>query len=410
MITVLEGGITEPPGFLAAGVRAGIKRRGLDLAMIVSEAGPVAAAGAFTTNRVKGAPVILTQRHIRNGRLGAIVVNSGIANVFTGRRGMADAKEMARTAAECLGIRPTEVGVASTGLIGAYLPIKKVLAGIKLAVQNLSSSREASLDAVKAMMTTDTFPKEIAVRVDLEDGTPVTIGGIAKGAGMICPKMKTATMLASITTDAAITSGALRLALSAAVDKSFNMITVDNETSTSDMVLVMANGMAGNRIIVEGNMDRKFMAGLDYALTELAWMIASDGEGASKSIEVQAINAKNEKDARIAARTVAGSNLVKAAIFGRDPNWGRIVAALGYSGASFNPEKISIEMRSERGAVELVRRGKTPTKKALLKAKDVMRAKEIEIIVDLAAGSSSAVAWGCDLTYDYVRVNSKYTT
>ncbi|MFN4133822.1 MAG: bifunctional ornithine acetyltransferase/N-acetylglutamate synthase, partial [Candidatus Hadarchaeales archaeon] len=238
MITVLEGGITEPPGFRAAGVRAGIKKRGLDLAMIVSEDGPVAAAGAFTTNRVKGAPVIITQQHVKKGKLGAIVANSGMANVFTGRRGLMDAKEMAKATAESLGLKPTEVGVASTGLIGAYLPIKKILSGIKFAAQNLSSSREASLDAAKAIMTTDTFPKEIAVRVDLEDGTPVTIGGIAKGAGMICPKMKTATMLAFITTDAAITPRALRQVLSEAVDKSFNMITVDNDTSTSDMVLV----------------------------------------------------------------------------------------------------------------------------------------------------------------------------
>ncbi|MEM3402257.1 MAG: bifunctional ornithine acetyltransferase/N-acetylglutamate synthase [Candidatus Hadarchaeales archaeon] len=407
---MLEGGITEPPGFLAAGVRAGIKKRGLDLAIIASEDGPVVAAGAFTTNRVKGAPVILTQQHVKKGKLGAIVANSGVANVFTGKRGLRDAKEMAKVTAECLGLKPAEVGVASTGLIGAYLPIKKVLSGIRSAAQNLSPSREASLDAAKAIMTTDTFPKEIAVRVDLNGGTQVTIGGIAKGAGMICPKMKTATMLAFLTTDAAITPQALKHVLSRAVDKSFNLITVDNDTSTSDMVLVMANGRAGNKTITETNIDENFQSGMEYVTTELAWMIASDGEGASKSIEVCVLNARNEKDARIAARTVAGSNLVKAAIFGRDPNWGRIAAALGYSGAVFDPQKISITMQSERGTAELVKKGSPPRKKALLKAKDVMRAKEIEIIINLAAGKASAKAWGCDLTYDYVRVNSKYTT
>jgi glutamate N-acetyltransferase/amino-acid N-acetyltransferase len=410
MITILEGGITEVPGFRAAGVRAGIKRRGPDLMLIVSEDGPVPAAGAFTTNLVKGAPLIVTKEHIKKGRLGAVVTNSGISNAYTGARGMRDAYRMAQLTARLLKLRAANIGVASTGIIGCYLPMHKIEAGIRAVVKELSNSREASLNAAKAIMTTDTTPKEIAVRVDLEDGTPVTIAGIAKGVGMICPDLKTATMLAFIVTDAAITSDAMRNALQRAVDQSFNMINIDNDRSTSDMVLVLANGRAKNRRITLERGDKQFQAGLDCVLTELAWMMARDGEGASHLIEVQVKNASNMDDARCAARTVAGSNLVKAAVFGRDPNWGRIVAALGRSGISFNPARLSLELVSERGRVDLVKRGKPMPKRVVERARDLMRSKEIEIHVDLAAGKACATAWGCDLTYDYVRINSRYTT
>lgn len=398
------------PGFRAAGVRAGIKRRGLDIMLIASEDGPVPAAGAFTTNLVKGAPLIVTKEHLKKGRLGAVVANSGISNSYTGERGMRDAYQMARLTARLLKMRAANIGVASTGIIGNYLPMRKIKDGIKEAVKELSNSREASLNAAKAIMTTDTMPKEIAVRVDLEDGTVVTIAGIAKGAGMICPDLKTATMLTFVVTDAAITSDALRDALQKAVDQSFNMINIDNDRSTSDMVLVLANGRAKNRRITLEHRDRQFQAGLECVLTELAWMIARDGEGASHLIEVQVKNAGNMDDARRAARTVVGSNLVKAAVFGRDPNWGRVVAALGRSGISFNPAKLSLELVSERGRVDLVKRGKPMPKRVVEKARDLMRSREIEIHVDLAAGKACATAWGCDLTYDYVRINSKYTT
>jgi glutamate N-acetyltransferase/amino-acid N-acetyltransferase len=410
MITILEGGITEVPGFRAAGVRAGIKRRGLDLMLIVSEDGPVPAAGAFTTNLVKGAPLIVTKEHLKKGRLGAVVTNSGISNAYTGTRGMRDAYRMAQVTARLLKMRAANIGVASTGIIGRYLPMHKIEAGIRTVVKELSNSREVSLNAAKAIMTTDTTPKEIAVRVDLEDGTSVTIAGIAKGVGMICPDLKTATMLAFIVTDAAITSDALRGALQRAVDQSFNMINIDNDRSTSDMVLVLANGRAKNRRITLDPGDKQFQAGLDCVLTELAWMMARDGEGASHLIEVQVKNAGNLNDARRAARTVAGSNLVKAAVFGRDPNWGRIVAALGRSGISFNPARLSLELVSERGRVDLVKRGKPMPNRVVERARDLMRSKEIEIHVDLAAGKACATAWGCDLTYDYVRINSRYTT
>ncbi|MEW6592081.1 MAG: bifunctional ornithine acetyltransferase/N-acetylglutamate synthase [Candidatus Hadarchaeota archaeon] len=410
MITVLEGGITEVPGFKAAGVRAGIKKRGLDIMLLVSEDGPVTAAGAFTTNRVQGAPVTVTKEHLKKGKLGAIVANSGISNAYTGKRGLRDAYRMAQVAARLLKIRAANVGVASTGLIGAYMPMKRVEAGIKAAANELSNSREASLNAVKAIMTTDTIPKEVALRVDLDDGTTATIAGIAKGAGMISPKMKTATMLAFVVTDVSITSDAMKAMLQRAIDKSFNMVNIDNDTSTSDMVLVIANGRAKNRRITLDRMDRQFQAGFEHALTELAWMIAGDGEGATRLIEVQVSGARNVGEARMAARAVAGSNLVKSAVFGKDPNWGRVVAALGYSGAVFDSKDLSLELEGERGSVELVHRGKPAPKRALARGRDIMKSKEIEIIVNLGAGKASATAWGCDLTYDYVRINSRYTT
>lgn len=410
MITVLEGGLTVVPGFLAAGVRANVKRRGLDIMMLVSEDGPVPAAGSFTTNLVRGAPLLVTMEHLRDGKLAAVVANSGNANAYTGKQGIRDARRMARLAAKLLKLRSDDLAVASTGLIGMRLPMRRIEAGIRAAAEELSSSREASLNAARAIMTTDTFPKEIAVRVNLEDGTPINIAGIAKGAGMIRPRMRVATMLALVVSDAAVTPAALRAALQNSVERSFNMITVDDDTSTNDMVLIMANGRAKNRPITIKHIDKMFQSGLDYLLIELARMIAKDGEGATHLIEVRVKNARNEEDARQAALAVAGSNLVKAAIFGRDPNWGRVIAALGYSGASFDPSKISLEFVSDRGRVNLVERGKPKPKWALGRARDIMRSREIEIHVDLAAGKAKAIAWGCDLTYDYVRINSRYTT
>jgi len=288
--------------------------------------------------------------------------------------------------------------------------MRKIEAGIKAAASELSNSREAGLNATKALMTTDTFPKEVTVRIHLKDGKTVTIAGIAKGAGMIRPKMKVATMIVLVVTDAAASPAALRAALSNSIERSFNMITIDGDTSTNDMVLLMANGRAKNRLITTGRQDRNFQAGLDYVLTELARMIVKDGEGSSRLIEVRVKNARNEQDARQAALAVAGSNLVKAAVFGKDPNWGRVVAALGYSGASFDPSKISLEFASDRGRVSLIELGKPGPKRALERARDIMRSREFEIHVNLAAGKATATAWGCDLTYDYVRINSRYTT
>ena len=410
MISVLEGGVTKVPGFLAAGVRAGIKRRGLDLMLVLSDDGPVAAAGAFTTNLVKGAPLLVTAKNLKDGKLSAVVANSGCANSYTGKRGIKDARRMASLVARLLKLRAGDVAVASSGLIGSYLPMRKVEAGICAAARELSNSREASLNAAEAIMTTDTTPKEIAVQVDLEDGTRAIIAGMAKGAGMIRPNLRTATMLSFVFTDAAITTAALRKALQNSIDRSFNMITVDKDTSTNDMVLALANGQAKNRLITLKSQDEKFQAGLDRVLVELARMIVKDGEGASHLIEVQVRGARTLEDARQAALAVAGSNLVKATVFGRDPNYGRIIAALGYSGASFDPSELSLELMSDRGRVNLVKRGRLMSKRMIGRASDIMRSREIGIHIDLAAGKASATAWGCDLTPDYVRINSRYTT
>jgi glutamate N-acetyltransferase/amino-acid N-acetyltransferase len=410
MIIPLKGGITAVPGFLAAGVRAGIKRRGLDVMLIVNEDGPVPAAGAFTTNLVKGAPLLVTMQHLKDGKLGAIAANSGSANTYTGKQGIRDAREMAQLVAKHLKLRSKDVAVASTGLIGAPLPMHLLKTGIRHAFAELSPSRKAGLNAARAIMTTDTFPKEIAVRVKLEDGTPITIAGIAKGAGMIRPRLRTATMMAFLATDAAVSPAALKITLQNSIERSFNMITVDSDTSTNDMVLILANGRAKNRFITPQRLDKRFQAGLDYVATQLARMIVRDGEGASHLIEVDVKNARSTEDARKAALAVAGSNLVKAAVFGRDPNWGRIIAALGYSGAEFNPSKISLELENKRGRVKLIERGKVKPKKAIDHARSLMRSREIKICVDLAAGEGTATAWGCDLTYNYVRINSKYTT
>jgi len=409
MITVLKGGPTTVPGFLAAGVRAGIKHRGPDVMLLVSEGGPVPAAGAFTSNLVKGAPLQVTAKHLEDGRLGAVVANSGSANAYTGKRGLKDARRMAKLAAKRLKLKTSDVGVASTGLIGAPLPMGRIEKGIKKAFLRLSSSRSSAQEAARALMTTDTQPKEIAVRAKLEGGTTVTVAGVAKGSGMIRPRLE-ATMLAFIVTDAAITPRALRTALRGSVGRSFNMLNIDQETSTNDMVLVMANGRAGNRRITPKRPSKRFQAALDRVAIELARMIARDGEGASHLIEVRVTGAKSEGDARRAALAVAGSNLVKAAVFGRDPNWGRIVTALGYSGASFNPSKITLSLGSAQGRVTLVKRGEAASGKSMERAAELLRGDKVEILVDLAAGRAEATAWGCDLTYDYVRINSQYTT
>lgn len=403
----LDGGITSVPGFLASGVRSGVKSRGLDLALIVSDVGPVPAAGAFTTNSVRAAPVQVTMKHLRRGRkFGAVVINSGCANSFTGEKGLRDARRMAELVAQVLGLRPHEVAVASTGMIGTYLPMTKIESGIRKAAEELSPSREAAAKASKAIMTTDQVPKEVVARVKCGDGTSITIAGMAKGAGMIRPRLRAATMLAFVTTDARVDPTVLRTSLQSAVDKSFNMITVDNETSTNDTVLVLANGMARNEPITHENPDVNFQMGLDFVLTELARMIVKDAEGATRMIEVRVTRAR-KGDARKAALAVAGSNLLKAAVSGGDPNWGRVIAALGYSGARFNPQRVNLKLESENGRVELVRRGK-PVLGGLSTAEGIMRAREVRFEIDLAAGSDSATAWGCDLTCEYVRLNSRY--
>lgn len=406
MITVLKGGLSEIRGFSFAAVRAGIKRKGLDLALIKSEVGPVPAAGFFTSNLVRAAPVLVTARNLQGGRLGAVFINSGRANCFTGSRGERDAEEITKLVAGIFGIKPEEVGVLSTGLIGVPLPMGKIRRGILKAAGNLSRDRMESLKVAQAMMTTDTRPKEMAVSTQLQDGTEVRIAGVAKGAGMIRPKL--ATMLAVLLTDARITPGGLRLSLRNSIEKSFNMITVDNETSTNDSVIALASGLAGGREMTANNIDPNFQEALDFVTTELAKAMVRDGEGAKHFFEVKVEGARNPYEAREAALAVAGSNLVKAAVFGEDPNWGRILASLGASGAVFEPSKVSLWFIGKRRVATLVLKGRPIGD--LENATKIMKEKEFTIRIDLASGASEARAWGCDLTFDYVRINARYRT
>ncbi len=409
MVKIIKGGITATPGFIAAGVRAGMKRRGPDLMLLVNKDGPTPAAGMFTSNLVRGAPIPVTKNHLRNGKLAAIVVNAGCANAYTGKQGLANAHKMAELTAKQLGLKTDDIGVASTGMIGTQLKMDRIERGIKKATKRLSASRAAGKKAAKSILTTDTRTKEFAVKVKLEDGKTVTIGGAAKGSGMIKPKLQ-ATMLVFLTTDANISPPALKSALKKSVDSSFNMLTVDEDTSTSDTILVLANGLAGNKQITLAKPSKQFQTGLDFVTTELTRMIARDGEGAKHLIEVRITSARNKKDARKAAIATAGSNLVKAAVFGQDPNWGRIVTALGYSGAKFNPDRVTLCLATGKKKVTLITRGKVGPASVMKRAAKILKAKEVKIIADLAAGSSAATAWGCDLTYGYVEINAKYTT
>ncbi|MCL4514812.1 MAG: bifunctional glutamate N-acetyltransferase/amino-acid acetyltransferase ArgJ [Firmicutes bacterium] len=394
-----SGGVTAPKGFLAAGVSCGIKKGGKkDLCLVYSEA-PAAAAAVFTTNKVKAAPLILSMEHLCRQRARAVVINSGNANACTGEQGMADARAMASGVAGALDIEPEEVVVGSTGVIGVRLPVEKALAGIKQAARALSATGGG--DAVRAIMTTDTMVKECAVAVPIGEKT-VTVGGMAKGSGMIHPQM--ATMLSVITTDAAIPAPLLKLALGGIIDRTFNMITVDGDTSTNDMVVVLANGRAQNPPIVEQGEDyARFCAALHQVAGHLARAVVRDGEGASKFVEVRVEHAPTNADAKKIARAIATSNLVKTALYGEDANWGRILCAAGYSEADFDVGKVDIfigpEMMAHRGeAVQFSEE----------RAKSLLARKEIQIRVDLNQGENDAVVWTCDLTHDYVNINASY--
>lgn len=387
-------------GFRAAGLHCGIKRARPDLALIVSDV-PAASAGVFTTNRVKAAPVLVSMEHLRSGRCRAVVVASGNANACTGPKGLEDARAMASVTGEALGVPPGEVVVASTGVIGVPMPIEKVCAGIRLAAAALEPG--GSRAAAEAILTTDRTVKEVAVEGKI-GGHPVRIGGIAKGSGMIHPNM--ATMLAFVTTDAAISSGMLRRALVRSVERSFNMITVDGDTSTNDMAVALASGLAGNpTIISEGSDFDAFAEGLDYVTGRLARMIVEDGEGATRVIRVEVHGARTEKDARQIARTIASSNLVKTAVFGADPNWGRVLAAAGRAGVDFDANLADVFI----GDV-LVARAGAAVDFDEARARDALASREVLIAVDLHAGFESACAYTCDLTYEYVRINASYRT
>ncbi len=400
MVNPVAGGITAALGFRAAGVRCGLRRPGderPDLAVVAAD-GPCAAAGLFTTNRVQAAPVRVSREHLGHGRARAIVANAGCANACTGAGGLADARRMAAAAAAALGCRPEEVLVASTGVIGTRLPLEAVLDGIAAACARLGPHGG---DAALAITTTDTRPKEAARRFFLE-GRAVTVGGMAKGAGMIRPRL--ATMLAFLTTDAAVEAGALRKALTAAVNRSFNMVTVDGDTSTNDTILLLASGRSGAGLLEEGtDAYRLFCQALEEVCVELARAIARDGEGATRLLEVAVTGARSEEEARRAALAVAGSNLVKTAVAGADPNWGRVLAALGYSDAVFDPDRVSLFL----GPVKLVEGGcEAPFDEGL--ARTLLSQPEVRLAVDLGAGWGRATAWGCDLTCEYVRINGSY--
>lgn len=395
------GTVTSPEGFFAGAVSAGINKKAagkLDLAVLFSET-PCVAAGLFTSSQLKGAPVRLTQQRLERGQAGAVVVNSGCANAFTGEHGLVDAAEVASLVAEGIGIAPEEVLVASTGVIGVPLPMKR----IRPAVEQIIMSRDGGHELARAMMTTDTMPKETAVRVKVGD-SQFTIGGVAKGSGMIHPDM--ATLLCFLTTDAAVERNFLKDALKKAAAVSFNMISVDGDTSPSDMVVLLANGMAGGEPISAGSQQADaFQQALEQVCVYLAKCVAGDGEGATKLIEVIVNGAASLSQARQAARAVVSSSLVKAAIHGADPNWGRVVAAVGRSGAEMDEAKIDLFI----GEIQVVKAGKALSsgKRRVIQ---LLRDKEIKLSLNLNLGSGQATAWGCDLSEGYVAINSDYMT
>ena len=403
MTTFIEGGVTAAKGFQAAGVHCGIRknRAKKDLGLIVSDR-PASAAAVYTRNLVKGAPLTVTQAHIADGRARAIVCNSGIAYTCA-FDGIEKAEAMCALTAEALGIDAADVVVASTGVIGPSIDIAPIAAGLPRLAAALSA--QGSADAAEAIMTTDTRKKEFAVTFQA-DGRTCTLGGIAKGSGMIAPNM--ATMLCFLTTDAAIAPQLLHEALLAVVDDTFNMLSVDGDTSTNDMVVVLANGAAGNTLVTEKNADYDaFLEALHALCAAICRHLAADGEGATKLLECRVSGAASVKDARLAAKAVANSALLKAAMFGADANWGRVLCAIGYSGAAVDVHAVDVAFASAAGSIDVCRNGAgIPVDED--KAKGILSEKEIVIDIRLHDGDAAAVAFGCDLTYEYVKINGDY--
>ena len=405
-ITKINGGVTAPKGFLASGLNAGIKNQTKkDMAMVFSST-PCAAAGVFTSNLVKAAPVkwdkeiVTTSPYVQ-----AVVVNSGIANACTGAEGLGYCADTAAEAAAALNIPKTAVLVASTGVIGKQLPIDKIKYGVTALSKVLGSSREDAKLAAEAIMTTDTKSKEVACTLEL-DGKQVTVAGMCKGSGMIHPNM--CTMLCFVTTDAAISHELLQKALSEDVVDTFNMISVDGDTSTNDTVLVMANGQAENTPIIEEGEDYKtFCEALHFIMLELSKKIAGDGEGCTCLFEATVIGAKDKNQARTIAKSVVCSSLTKAAVFGHDANWGRILCAMGYSGAQFDPEVVDIWLESKAGTIKIVENG-IATDYSEETATKILSEEEVIAKMDIKEGNETATAFGCDLTYEYVKINGDY--
>jgi len=404
-IKKLSGGITSPKGYRATGSHIGIKECKKDLALILSEV-PAKAVGVFTTNVVKASSILWNQNHIQNPNgVKAIVINSGNANACTGEVGTKHTELMATELASCLGVDKNQVLVASTGIIGVPLPIDIIVTGINNSYAKLGNTTSDANLAAQAIMTTDTYPKQISVEFSI-DNKKVRIGGMAKGSGMIHPNM--ATMLSFITTDINISRELLNKALKKSIDDSYNMISVDGDTSTNDLVLLLANGCGGNTEIKEENEEYYlFKKALHLVNLFLAQEIVKDGEGAKKFIAVKVSGAASKKDARLLSKSVITSNLVKTAFFGEDANWGRILAAMGYSGANFNPTGVSINFHNGSHSIMLMQEG-TPLQFDEELALKILKENEITVELLLKEGTGEATAWGCDLSYEYVRINGDY--
>lgn len=401
---IIEGGITAAKGYKATAAKAKIKKNGQnDLALVYSQV-DATAAGVFTTNVVKAAPVVWDEKIIKN-KIRGIIANSGNANAATSKTGDEHTALEAETFAKCIGANKEQILVASTGVIGVYLPIQNILNAIQTSYKSLDSSLESGTLAAQAIMTTDTVKKEIAVQFEI-DGITVTMGAMAKGSGMIHPNM--ATLLSFVTTDADISQNLLEKAIKEAVVDSYNMISVDRDTSTNDTAIILANGLAGNKKIdCEDENYKIFKDALNYVSVELAKIMAKDGEGATKFIQMNIKGAKTKEDARKLARTVVTSNLTKAAIFGEDANWGRVLAAMGYSGVNFDVNKVKITFSSNTGEILVAENGSTVNFDEALASK-ILAEHDININAWLFDGSEEATAWGCDLSYDYVKINGDY--
>ena len=408
MVEIIEGGITTPQGFKAAGVHSGVKYRSLDMGLLYSQV-PATAFCAFTSNDVKAAPVQLMMNDASE-KLSAVIINSGNANALTGRRGYEDAQTMQKLVAAELNVEPSQVGVMSTGLIGRFMDMPKITFGISKAVKALNVGRDADNLICEAIMTTDTIKKECAVRVRLEDGTLVNVSMISKGSGMISPHMKAlhGTTLSLITTDAVLTP-AFYKHFQEILDDSMNMVSVDGDQSTNDTCIMMANGLAGGKPADE---DPNFLDAMRILTTKIARTIAMDGEGATKLITVEVKGAETKEDAKKVIKTIINSPLVKSAIFGSDPNYGRVMMAVGNSGAKFSLNDVHLTIKGGDMMVDILDSGAPvfQDETSVEAVRMTMDNKEVILQLDLGVGNASATGWGCDLTYDYVRINAEYAT
>ena len=404
-IRVIDGGFSVIENLKVSGAREG--KYGVSIIVCPNSN----ASAVFTSNKVVAAPVKYTKNVLKKGKISAVFINSGNANCFTGQQGLDDCEALVKLVADDLKLPEDEIAISSTGVIGRQMPIDIISKVAYESLSKLGNRPENSLAAAKAIMTTDTFPKECAVEVTLTTGETVRIAGITKGSGMIAPNM--GTMLSFIATDAVINSDEIKMALKKAADVSFNMIVVDGDESTNDTCLMMANGASGINVVNDGKLDSNFQDALNYLCIDLAKKMARDGEGATKFIEANVCGAKDDEDARLAAKSIISSSLFKSAVFGGDPNWGRIVSAIGYSGCDLNPDTVTISIADDTDDVDLVRKGEilafddTPY---LKRAEKVMQSKNITVNIDMYLGDGEATAWGCDLTYDYVKINAEYTT